>query len=308
MDKDILYKYFSHTATQEECAVVRKWVEASPANLMELMHERSVFDATVLLAGNIPVGENRRPVFRRLSVVLLKVAAVAIVTLMAAYVFRAYLFPVEVPMQQIRIPAGQQLNLTLSDGSDVWLNSGTVLKYPAVFAGGERLVEIDGEGYFHVAKDEDKPFRVLTGQGTVEVLGTTFDIEAYSSEGNFNTSLIEGSVKISKDGRVYMLRPGQKAGIADDGNLVISYIDDYDSFRWREGIISLKNDPFPEIMKKFEKYYGVTVVIDKKGLQDVSYSGKFYQSDGIEYALQVLQHDMDFKFEQERDKRIIHIK
>lgn len=309
MDKDILYRYFSHTATEEERAGVRRWVEESPANLRQLMEERALFDATVLLAGDD--AGLRRPLglkLRRMAVGLSKIAAVAVVTLILAYIARTYIFPMEIPMQEISVPAGQQLNMRLADGSEVWLNSKTTLRYPAMFTGGERRVEIDGEGYFKVAKDAGKPFRVATHGGTVEVLGTTFDVEAYESEGNFSTSLIEGKVKVSSGGREYLLQPGQRAWLSSDGSLAVSDIDDYDSFRWREGIISLKDDSFSEIMKKFEKYYGVTVVIDRKNLQDVSYSGKFYQSDGIEYALQVLQHDMDFKFEKEKDRRIIHIK
>ncbi|HIR37911.1 MAG TPA: FecR domain-containing protein [Candidatus Limisoma gallistercoris] len=309
MDKDILYRYFSHTATEEERAGVRRWVEESPANLRQLMEERALFDATVLLAGDD--AGLRRPLglkLRRMAVGLSKIAAVAVVTLILAYIARTYIFPMEIPMQEISVPAGQQLNMRLADGSEVWLNSKTTLRYPAMFTGGERRVEIDGEGYFKVAKDAGKPFRVATHGGTVEVLGTTFDVEAYESEGNFSTSLIEGKVKVSSGGREYLLQPGQRAWLSSDGSIVVSGIDDYDSFRWHEGIISLKDNTFPEIMKKFEKYYGVTVVIDRKGLQDVSYSGKFYQSDGIEYALHVLQHDMDFEFEKEKDRRIIHIK
>lgn len=288
---------------------MRRWVEESPANLRQLMEERALFDATVLLAGDD--AGLRRPLglkLRRMAVGLSKIAAVAVVTLILAYIARTYIFPMEIPMQEISVPAGQQLNMRLADGSEVWLNSKTTLRYPAMFTGGERRVEIDGEGYFKVAKDAGKPFRVATHGGTVEVLGTTFDVEAYESEGNFSTSLIEGKVKVSSGGREYLLQPGQRAWLSSDGSLAVSDIDDYDSFRWREGIISLKDDSFSEIMKKFEKYYGVTVVIDRKNLQDVSYSGKFYQSDGIEYALQVLQHDMDFKFEKEKDRRIIHIK
>lgn len=288
---------------------MRRWAEESPANLRQLMEERALFDATVLLAGDD--AGLRRPLglkLRRMAVGLSKIAAVAVVTLILAYIARTYIFPMEIPMQEISVPAGQQLNMRLADGSEVWLNSKTTLRYPAMFTGGERRVEIDGEGYFKVAKDAGKPFRVATHGGTVEVLGTTFDVEAYESEGNFSTSLIEGKVKVSSGGREYLLQPGQRAWLSSDGSLAVSDIDDYDSFRWREGIISLKDDSFSEIMKKFEKYYGVTVVIDRKNLQDVSYSGKFYQSDGIEYALQVLQHDMDFKFEKEKDRRIIHIK
>lgn len=308
MDKDTLYKYFSHQATDEERRQVRAWVESSPENMQKYMSERTFYDSVTLLA------EPEAPAVRRFSLkrvmtVTSKIAAVAVVTLLLSYVVRTYLFPPQIPMQELYVPVGKQVNLTLADGTNVWLNSGTRLKYPAIFSGKERRVEIDGEGYFKVQKDADCPFRVQTDGGVVEVLGTTFNVEAYSSEHNFRTSLLEGSVKITdnRNGE-YLLSPDQMAEMQADGSMKISAISDYDAFRWTEGIISLKNDSFESIMKKFEKYYGVTIKIECDNFAGVSYSGKFYHSDGLQYALKVLQRDIDFTYVSEQENHIIYIK
>lgn len=308
MDKDTLYKYFSHQATDEERRQVRAWVESSPENMQKYMSERAFYDSVTLLA------EPEAPAVRRFSLkrvmtVTSKIAAVAVVTLLLSYVVRTYLFPPQIPMQELYVPVGKQVNLTLADGTNVWLNSRTRLKYPAIFSGKERRVEIDGEGYFKVQKDADCPFRVQTDGGVVEVLGTTFNVEAYSSEHNFRTSLLEGSVKIT-DNRTgeYLLSPDQMAEMQADGSMKISAISDYDAFRWTEGIISLKNDSFESIMKKFEKYYGVTIKIECDNFAGVSYSGKFYHSDGLQYALKVLQRDIDFTYVSEQENHIIYIK
>ena len=308
MDKDTLYKYFSHQATDEERRQVRAWVESSPENMQKYMSERAFCDSVTLLA------EPEAPAVRRFSLkrvmtVTSKIAAVAVVTLLLSYVVRTYLFPLQIPMQELYVPVGKQVNLTLADGTNVWLNSGTRLKYPAIFSGKERRVEIDGEGYFKVQKDADCPFRVQTDGGVVEVLGTTFNVEAYSSEHNFRTSLLEGSVKITdnRNGE-YLLSPDQMAEMQADGSMKISAISDYDAFRWTEGIISLKNDSFESIMKKFEKYYGVTIKIECDNFAGVSYSGKFYHSDGLQYALKVLQRDIDFTYVSEQENHIIYIK
>lgn len=308
MDKDTLYKYFSHQATDEERRQVRAWVESSPENMQKYMSERAFYDSVTLLA------EPEAPAVRRFSLkrvmtVTSKIAAVAVVTLLLSYVVRTYLFPPQIPMQELYVPVGKQVNLTLADGTNVWLNSGTRLKYPAIFSGKERRVEIDGEGYFKVQKDADCPFRVQTDGGVVEVLGTTFNVEAYSSEHNFRTSLLEGSVKITdnRNGE-YLLSPDQMAEMQTDGSMKISAISDYDAFRWTEGIISLKNDSFESIMKKFEKYYGVTIKIECDNFAGVSYSGKFYHSDGLQYALKVLQRDIDFTYVSEQENHIIYIK
>lgn len=308
MDKDTLYKYFSHQATDEERRQVRAWVESSPENMQKYMSERAFYDSVTLLV------EPEAPAVRRFSLkrvmtVTSKIAAVAVVTLLLSYVVRTYLFPPQIPMQELYVPVGKQVNLTLADGTNVWLNSGTRLKYPAIFSGKERRVEIDGEGYFKVQKDADCPFRVQTDGGVVEVLGTTFNVEAYSSEHNFRTSLLEGSVKITdnRNGE-YLLSPDQMAEMQADGSMKISAISDYDAFRWTEGIISLKNDSFESIMKKFEKYYDVTIKIERDNFSGVSYSGKFYHSDGLQYALKVLQRDIDFTYVSEQENHIIYIK
>lgn len=307
MDKNLLYKYFSRQATDEERSQIRQWADASPENLHQFMKERALFDAMTVLADDVeakPAGGR----IRRIALSLSKIAAVAVVTLILSHFIRVTYFPLEIPMQELTVPAGQQLNLTLADGTNVWLNSKTKLRYPAIFNGSERRVEIDGEGYFRVTKNAEMPFRVETSRGEIEVLGTTFDVEAYSSDNSFNTSLIDGAVKIQADGRSCRLVPGQTASVDASGKIHISNIDNYDEFRWTEGIISLKNDSFKEIMKKFEKCYGVTISIENSRIGDVAYSGKFYQVDGVQYALKVLQHDIDFKYKSDKENQIIYIK
>ena len=306
MNKDILYKYFSHQTTPQESAYVRSWVDESSENLKEFMAERALFDAITLL-DNSTIHTKQNPA-KRILLSASKVAAIAIITLAISFVVRHIWFPTEIPMQEISVPIGQQLNITLTDGTNIWLNSNTKLKYPALFNGKERNVEIDGEGYFRVAKNAHMPFKVKTTEGEIEVLGTTFNIESYSSEKNFNAALLEGSIKITRDNKKYGLTPGQAAKIGQNGELLITHIDDYDAFRWTEGIISLKNDSFDMIMKKFEKYYGIDISIERPDLKEIAYSGKFYLSDGIEYALKVLQHDINFKFNRDQENHIIHIK
>lgn len=307
MDKKVLYRYFSHQATPEERTQVRRWVDESPENFQEFLSERAMFDAATVLIDETEAyaGTSR---LRRIVRSVSRVAAVAVVTLVLSYFVRTIYFQPEVPMLELEVPAGQQLNLTLADGTNVWLNSKTRLRYPAYFSGDERRVEIDGEGYFDVEHNAGMPFLVETSKGKVEVLGTTFNVEAYSSDSTFCTSLLKGAVRICSGNRSYRLIPGQTISLMPDGTMKTEAIDDYDEFRWTEGIISLKNDSFRNIMKKFEKYYGVTISVEKAGLDGVAYSGRFYQIDGINYALKVLQRDIDFKFETDRENHIIHIK
>lgn len=310
MDKEILYKYFSRQLSNEERKKVQAWVDESEDNLNEFMRERTFFDATMLHIDEDDVAVSRKigGKVKRLLVQAMKVAAVAAVTLCLSHIYNKVTFEENVPMCELKVPAGQQLNITLADGSNVWLNSLTVLRYPALFAGNERRVEIDGEGYFEVAKDEKKPFMVETSKGVIEVLGTVFNVDAYSKCNTFTTALISGKVKIEADENTYFLKPDQIAHCNADGTMSISQIDDYDHFRWKEGLISIRNESFKQIMRKFEKFYGVKINIKRKGLEDFVYTGKFYQADGVRYALRLLQHDVNFEFESDYENNIINIK
>ena len=310
MDKETLYKYFSHQLNIDERLQVQAWVDESAENLEMFMSERALFDATMLHLDESDFMEsfNRQARVKRIFVKAMKVAAIVVVTLCLSYIYNKVSFEESVPMCELRVPAGQQLNITLADGSNIWLNSLTTLRYPAIFTNKERLVEIDGEGYFEVAKDETKPFKVKTSKGVIEVLGTVFNVDAYSKCNTFSTALISGKVKIESDENEYYLKPNQIAQCNSDGTMSISQIKNLDHFKWKEGIISLQNETFKQIMKRFEKFYGVTIKIEHENLDDFVYTGKFYQTDGVRYALKLLQHDIKFEFESDYENNIIHIK
>ena len=119
-----------------------------------------------------------------------------------------------ITLQTITVPAGQRINITLADGTNVWLNARTTIQYPITFNEKERLVKLDGEAYFDVTKDKNKPFIVQTNNYNVEVLGTKFDVDSYSETEIFETTLMEGSVRISSltdANESLMLTPNNKA-------------------------------------------------------------------------------------------------
>lgn len=198
----------------------------------------------------------------------------------------------------------------MPDGTNVWLNARTTIQYPITFNANERLVKLDGEAYFDVARNEKKPFIVQTDKYNVEVLGTQFDVESYSDTENFETALMEGSVRISSltdTNESLTLTPNNKAYL-HEGKLRVMSVDDYSPYRWREGLICFKNETFASIMKEFEKYYGINIHITNKQVQKYLYTGKFRQTDGVDYALRVLQKDIRFSYQRDDDKNIIYIK
>ena len=216
-----------------------------------------------------------------------------------------------VPMQSIYVPAGQRVNITLSDGTNVWLNARTRMLYPAVFDGPVRQVTIDGEAYFDVKKDGKKPFVVETNKCNMEVLGTKFNVDSYSEKEDFEVALMEGSVKVvsrRKANEALVLKPDNKVSLQMDGTLKIAPVDDYDLYRWKEGLICFKNKSFLSIMKELEEYFGTQIKVENKNVLKHSFTGKFRQSDGLDYALRVLQKDIAFVYERDDEHQIIYIR
>ena len=313
MNKDILYKFFEGNASFEEEAAVKQWMEESAENRLAFLKERKLFDAMLLL-GNEEIIKNGKKRFSinlsSLRTELIKIAAVIAITLGGSYFYYQSSLEKELmAMQTITVPAGQRINITLVDGTNVWLNARTSLSYPVKFGKNNRQVVLDGEAYFDVTKDKSKPFIVQTDNYNVEVLGTQFDVNAYSETGEFETTLMSGSVKVasaSDSTQKITLKPNSKVFL-QDGKLHVTAVDDYNPYRWKEGLICFKNETFTSIMKDFEKYYGLTIQVKNKNVFKYVYTGKFRQTDGIDYALRVLQKDIKFTYQRDDENQIIYI-
>ena len=313
MEKETLYKFFDGKASREEKEAVRIWLESSPENEQELFREREFFDAMILSGSTKSAGEEKKshPFFRTVLFEAIKIAAVFVITVACGtYFYKSEIRKIGEAMNTIKVPAGQRANLTLPDGTNVWLNARSEMRYPAVFTGNKREITLDGEAYFEVTHNEDKPFVVQTNKCNVEVLGTKFNVEAYSDSEDFCTSLMEGSVRVSDKGNpseTVLLSPNHMVSL-ENGQLSTSPILDFDVFRWKEGLICFWNMNFEQLMLRFEKCYGVRIVVENKHLVNYICSGKFRISDGIDNALRILQKDAKYSFERNNDESVIYIK
>jgi ferric-dicitrate binding protein FerR (iron transport regulator) len=158
-------------------------------------------------------------------------------------------------------PRGRQFSLVLPDGSKVWLNAASSLTYPTAFTGNQRNVTITGEAYFEVAKDKTKPFQVTAGNTTIEVTGTTFNINAYADEAGVNTTLLEGAVQINSGKNAQSLTPGQQAIVS--GNGTIQHIKEAateQAIAWKNGIFNFDKTDLPTMMRQLARWYDVEVV------------------------------------------------
>jgi len=162
-------------------------------------------------------------------------------------------------------PRGGQYQLVLPDGSHVWLNAVSSIRFPTAFVGKERNVEITGEAYFEVTPDKTKPFTVSVNGMKVEVLGTQFNINAYEDEGEIRTTLLEGSVKINKDGKTSLLKPGQQASVNKNGNIdVTDHVDLDAALAWKNGIFLFKKNDMETIMRQVSRWYDADIVFENK--------------------------------------------
>jgi len=162
-------------------------------------------------------------------------------------------------------PIGGQFQIKLPDGTKVWLNAETTLKYPARFSANERRVEVDGEAYFEIAKDEKLPFRVMLADSSgITVLGTHFNVMAYHNEKAKDVTLIEGSVSVSNRNKTEKLLPGMQAKIA--GNILTkqSGIDTEEITGWKNGLFVFHDAPIESIMRQVERWYDAKVVYQGK--------------------------------------------
>ena len=313
MEKETLYKFFDGKASREEKEAVRIWLESSPENEQELFKEREFFDAMILSGSTKVAGMEKksRPFYRTVLLEAIKIAAVFAITVASGtYFYKSEICKIGEAMNTITVPAGQRANLTLADGTNVWLNARSEMRYPAVFTGNKREITLVGEAYFEVTHNEDKPFVVQTNKCNVEVLGTKFNVEAYSDSEDFCTSLMEGSVRVSdkrNPSETVLLSPNHMVSL-ENGQLSTSPILDFDVFRWKEGLICFRNMNFEQLMLRFEKCYGVRIVVENKHLVNYICSGKFRISDGIDNALRILQKDAKYSFERNNDESVIYIK
>jgi transmembrane sensor len=184
-------------------------------------------------------------------------------------------------------PKGGWYQFILSDGTKVWLNSASSIKYPVNFIGNERRVELTGEAYFEVAHNAAKPFRVVSNGQTVEVLGTHFNINAYADENQVKTTLLQGSVKVSSANGSSVIKPGEQAQL-DNGKIkVISDVDVDAAVAWKNGLFNFEDNKIQEVMRQFARWYDVDVKYEGE-LPSRHFSGEISRNMNASQMLDIL--------------------
>lgn len=272
---------------------------------------------------------------RRLRRNLLMAASVLIACVLGGWLW--YALPAkksEVASREVKTPKGSQSYLTLPDGTEVWLNANSKIVYNDDFNQSARNVQLIGEAYFKVAKNQDKPFTIQAGGLKVKVLGTVFNLRSYPDEANIETTLVSGSVAITLDdqpGNTIQLKPGEKLSVHNRIStsslltrritdsldtpeapiLLLSKIrvDPLDSTlldaAWTEGKLVFDGEEFEKVASKLEKWYNITIVVENENLYTTSFTGVFGKKSLVK-VLNALQATGKLSYRQENDTVYVH--
>lgn len=192
-------------------------------------------------------------------------------------------------------PAGKQYSLLLPDGSKVWLNASSYIKFPTVFSGNQRMVEIGGEAYFEIVHNASKPFRVSVGGQVIEDIGTIFDVNAYQDEPDIKATLVSGSIKINN----VRLKPDQQA-IIQSGKLKVVNVDAANVTAWRNGYFTFDNTSLEELMRQISRWYNVKVEYEGV-IPDLHFGGGITRHCDAAQVLSILeQSNIHFKIENKK--------
>lgn len=210
----------------------------------------------------------------------------------------------------IETPAGGQYQLKLPDGTNIWLNASSSLKYPVSFASlKERRIELVGEAFFEVKHNAAQPFRVLSKGQLVEDIGTTFNINSYGDELTVSTTLIEGAARVSLSGNVVsskLLKPGQQS-IATFNSLSVKEVNTDNVVAWKNGMFMFYDEPLVKAMRKISRWYGVKVIFEDPALEQLSTYGTISKFNSLSKVLEMMAKAGSIRFEV-KEKTITIIK
>ena len=304
MNTELLFKYIEGNCNDNEKIAITIWLDSDPQNMKEYFNLRKLHDISIwqqipkYYQNSTP---KMSPYARFKTSIYFEVIKTAAILLIAFFVshnfFQDNKLISKMAMQNVYVPAGQRSQVTLGDGTKVWLNANSTLEFPNQFYGSTREVSLDGEGYFEVTTNKAKPFIVKTEKYNIKVWGTKFNLMAYAHQGMFETSLLEGSVEVLKPDSIkgVFIKPNEKIYLSGN-SLIKSPIENQNHFLWKEGIISFNNANFAEMAKELELYFDLKIIINNEKILNYRCTGKFRTKDGVDHILKVLQLSNKFSF------------
>lgn len=317
-----LIKYFSGDLGQSETSELFNHLNTNDQLREEFVHIQNMYALThiSILSKNESDGRNSFQSFlqtlnakkrKRLIRFTTQYAALALVLIVSTFFTTQYLIKnlgLDHEMNTLYVPSGQRAQLTLQDGSSVWLNAQSSLTYPARFSGKSRRVTVSGEAYFDVAKNK-KPFIVSTQNIEMKVLGTQFNVYSYPEADCIKTDLVKGSLmvySIQSPQKSITLKPNEQI-IVKDNKMLVRKIGNANHYLWKKGIYTFENERLIDIIEKLQLYYDVKIIVKDPEIFNIPYTGKFRQRDGIDEILRLIQKIQKFNIQKDLENNAITI-
>ena len=315
-----IQSFLNGSLDAEGHAALRQWVKADPENKEYFHNTVAVWKATGILSNadgfdvekaigkfkNESKPANRIDFYRR----ALRVSVAAIIILLCGISSLFFLWQSERTASEaineykeyvVEVPDGAKSKITFPDGSVVWLNAGSKVKYDSNFAKESRNVQLSGEGYFEVSKNKELPFWVNTGKLTVKVLGTKFNLKSYEEDSEVKVTLKEGAVKVGDfptDAAPVVLKPNQRF-IFKKADLTM-HVDSVDASHienWRNGAMTFERVSLEDITKELKRQYDIPIRIENESLKKIVYYSDFQENVTVEKVLEILSSGNKFRYE-----------
>ena len=300
IEDQLLLKYILKGVTKEECDVVEAWLKEGERNVSHLEKLKTTWQLAGALEtfSKIDVDRNWAATKSRLGIdqperkqrfLLPNIwRYAATILLLAAITFLVVRLADQKP-EMLNITANRDATeLELPDGTKVWLMAGTQLSYPATFSSGQRLIELNGEGFFEVVHNEDKPFIVQTSLTKTEVLGTSFNLRGYKDEHTSELVLVSGKVRFSSSEEELILAPGEKVVMQEDGKLAKSMNTDLNFMAWKNRTLIFENTRMEQVVKDITKLYKIQLNIQDAPLKTCPLTTRF-ENESLEDILETIK-------------------
>lgn len=283
MHQELLLKYISRKTSQKETEEVVTWIDSDPANLEKFISLHKSYDALIWqdidkLCGKTEKKRSLQIILRR----MIRIAAVFVIAFGLSYILSQALQKEDLSMQTVSVPAGQRTQVTLADGTIVWVNGRSTLVFPSQFTSQTRNVQLDGEAYFEVRKDPKKQFIISTAhQSRIKVLGTKFNVKAHKDAEDIITTLVEGKINfefnnVNHQQQYITMTPGQKLVYHSQSKKTELHATSGEKeLSWKDGKIIFKQTSLKEALDMLAEAYNVTFVVQKNVPDDDSFSGEF---------------------------------
>lgn len=326
MEKDRLISFIASNQSADDHSEVIGWIKSADENKEEyiryknlwaiLQHGKEMPEAKIreALSRVRKKSGDKKQSFRLWRVV--KYAALVVFALLTGYITGTRDIHKEMTMNEFFVPHGNRSSVVLPDGSKVWISNGTKLIYPEEFTGKNRVVELEGEGFFDVTHDKAHPFLVKVGQSRIKVLGTRFAVVAYPDDQSIKAELISGEIRFevkensqTDQFRSYLMTPSQCLVFdKSSGKVTASEVTDNFYDYWLNGVYQFKNETFEELAKKIERIYNVEVTFEEEMLKKRLFSGSLSIHDNIYTLMDVFERAAKEPFSYSREGNHIYIK